>query len=405
MTAGATKDERLARYARLVVGAGMNLRKGQPVLVQAELSHAPLVRAITEDAYAHGASYVDVLFTDPWVQRAHVAGAPEESVGMTPGWQINRLEAAIDGASATALIVGAAHADIFEGLDPKRLADARMPDLRERYLEAISDSELAWTIVAYPDEEWATEALGEPDVERLWKSLEIALRLNEEDPAVAWNKRADELIARCEILNERGFDALRYRGPGTELEIGLIPGAKFLGGRERTKHGQDHMANIPTEEVFTSPDRNRAEGVVRSTKPLALNGAVVEGLEVTFAGGQITRVRAEKGADIVRAELDTDENATRLGEIALVDNSSQVEAAGLVFFNTLFDENAVSHIAYGAGFAWTVEDLPEDAPERELLNQSKVHTDFMVGGREVEIDGVAADRSVVPLLYGGEWQI
>jgi aminopeptidase len=405
MAGASTSDERLARYARLVVGAGMNLRQGQPVLVQAELAHAPLVRAIAEDAYAHGASYVDVLFTDPWVRRAHVAGAPEEMVGTTPPWQLRRLEDAIENAAATASIVGAAHADIFEGLDAKRLADAQMPDLRKRYLEAISASELAWTVVAFPDEEWATEALGEPDVEGLWAKLEIALRLNEADPAEAWHRRADELIARCEVLNERGFDALRYRGPGTELEIGLIPGAKFLGGREQTKHGQDHMANLPTEEVFTSPDRNRAEGVVRSTKPLALNGGVIEGLEVTFKDGEITEVRAEKGADIVRAQLETDENAKRLGEIALVDSSSQVEAAGLVFFNTLFDENAVSHIAYGAGFEWTVEDFPEGAPERELLNQSTVHTDFMVGGREVEIDGVARDGSAVPLLYGGEWQL
>jgi aminopeptidase len=400
-----TTDERLARYARLVVGAGINLREGQPVMVKADVAHGPLVRAIAEDAYAHGASYVDVLLSDPWVERAHVAGAPDDSLGITPTWQLSRLEDTIENAGAAIRIVGAAHAEVFEGLDPKRLADAQMPDLRKRWLEAVSASELSWTIVAYPDEEWATEALGEPDVERLWEALEIALRLNEKDPAQAWNKRADELIARCEILNERGFDALRYRGPGTELEIGLIPGAKFLGGRERTKHGQDHMANIPTEEVFTSPDRNRADGVVRSTKPLALNGVVVEGLEVAFANGLITEVRAERGAETVLAELETDGDANRLGEVALVDNSSQVEAAGLVFFNTLFDENAVSHIAYGAGFGWTVEDLPEDAPERELLNQSKVHTDFMVGGREVEIDGVAADGNVVPLLHGGEWQI
>src|SRR5687767_9350499 len=374
-------------------------------MVQAEPSHAPLVRAIAEDAYAHGASYVDVLLTDAWVHRAHVAGAPAESIDHTPEWLVKRLEDAVAEAGATCRIVGAAHGDIYEGLDAGRLAKATMPALRERWIRAVSASELSWTIVAYPDEEWATEALGEPDVERLWEALEVALRLNEEDPAAAWNKRADELIARCELLNERGFDALRYRGPGTELEIGLIPGAKFLGGRERTKHGQDHMANIPTEEVFTSPDCNRADGVVRSTKPLALNGSVVEGLEVTFANGEITKVSADKGGDIVRAHLETDPNAKRLGEVALVDNSSQVEAAGLVFFNTLFDENAVSHIAYGAGFGWTIEDLPKDSPGRELLNQSKVHTDFMVGGREVEIDGLAADGTAVPLLHGGEWQL
>ena len=398
-------DLRLQRYARLVVGAGVNLREGQPLLVQAELTHAPLVRAITEDAYAHGASFVDVLYTDPWVHRAFVAGASDEAIDSTPPWQMRRLEDAISGRAATVRIVGAANARIFEGLDPTRLAESRMPQLRKRYLEALTDFELSWTIVAYPDEEWASEALGEPDVERLWQALELALRLDQDDPAAAWHARSDELLARCEILNERGFDALRYRGPGTELEIGLIPGAKFLGGRAKTRYGQEHIANIPTEEVFTSPDRTRADGTVRSTKPLALGGGVIEGLEITFSGGEITEVRAESGAEIVRAEIATDENAKHLGEVALVDRSSRVEAAGLVFFNTLFDENAVSHIAYGAGFAGAVEHLPDGAPERGLINDAKVHTDFMVGGAEVEIDGVAADGTAIPLLYGGEWQI
>jgi aminopeptidase len=401
----ATAETRLDRYARLIVGAGVNLRQGQPLLVQAEITHAPLVRSIVADAYAHGASYVDVLYNDPWVHRAFVAGASDDAIGTTPQWALRRLADAVEGQAATVTIVGAAHGAIFDGLDPTRLAESRMPELRKRWLGAITAAELSWTIVAYPDEEWATEALGEPDVERLWQALEVSLRLDHDDPAVAWHARADELLARCEILNERRFDALRYRGPGTELEVGLIAGAKFLGGRESTKHGQEHIANIPTEEVFTSPDRTRAEGHVRSTKPLALGGGVVEGLEISFSDGEITEVRADRGAEIVRAEIATDENAKRLGEVALVDRSSRVEAAGLVFFNTLFDENAVSHIAYGAGLAWAVEDLAEDAPERELVNDARVHTDFMVGGAQVEIDGVGADGTVVPLLYGGEWQI
>lgn len=363
------------------------------------------MRAIAEDAYANGASFVDMLYTDPWVHRAMVEHAPRESLSASPRWQIERLEDAVGDAAAAVRIAGAAHADIFDGLDPVRLADAQMRDLRKRWLQAVTDSALSWTIVAYPDPEWATEVLGEPDVEKLWQALEVVLRLDEPDPAAAWNARADDLVARCEILNERGFDALRYRGPGTELEIGLIPGARFLGGREETKHGQTHIANIPTEEVFTSPDRTRAEGTVRSTKPLALSGGVVEGLEVTFADGLITGVRADRGAELVRVELETDDGSRRLGEVALVDNSSRVADAGLVFFNTLFDENAVSHIAYGAGFVWAVDHLAEDAAERDLVNESGVHTDFMVGGPEVEIDGVTADGEAVPLLYGGEWQL
>ncbi len=398
-------DERLKRYARLVVGAGVNIQEGQHLLVNAELTHAPLVQAIAKDAYAHGASFVDVLYSDPWVHRAFVAGAPDETISTSPPWQMRRLVDAVDKKGAAIRIAGAAHAEIFEGLDPQRLTDARMPELRQRWLEAVRDSELSWSIVAYPDEEWAKEALGEPDVERLWEALEIALRLDQSDPAAAWHERADELIERCALLNERNFDALRYRGPGTELEIGLISGARFLGGREETSWGQQHMANIPTEEVFTSPDRTRADGVVRSTKPLALSGSVVEGLEVTFSGGEIKEVRADRGADVVKAELASDPAAKHLGEIALVDTSSRVEKAGLVFFNTLFDENAVSHIAYGAGFTWTVDHMPEDAPERTLVNESRVHTDFMIGGSEVEIDGVDADGDAVPLLYGGEWQL
>ncbi|CAN5564885.1 aminopeptidase [soil metagenome] len=397
--------KRLERYARLIVGAGVNIQEGQYLLVHGELAHAPLIRAITEDAYAHGASYVDVLYSDPWVHRAFVAGAPDETIDSTPPWQLLRLNDAIDAKGAVIRIAGAAHAEIFDGLDAKRLTDSRMPDLRQRWLGAVTDSELSWTIVAYPDEEWATEALGEPDVERLWQALEVALRLDQDDPAAAWQARADELIVRSAIRNERAFDALRYRGPGTELEVGLIPGAKFLGGREHTKYGQQHLANIPTEEVFTSPDRNRAEGTVRSTKPLALSGGLVEGLEVTFSGGEITEVKADRGADLVRAEVASDENAKYLGEVALVDRSSRVEASNLVFFNTLFDENAVSHIAYGGGFAWAIDHMDEDAPERKLLNDSRVHTDFMVGGTEVKIDGVDADGTVVPLLHGGEWQI
>ena len=397
--------EQLSAYADLVVGAGVSLRPGQRLLVNAEHDHAPLVRAIAASAYDAGAAYVDVLYSDPFVRRTLVAAAPDEAIGSTPSWMLERLERGVADDAAVVSIIGAAHAAIFSGLDPERLAHARHLDLDRRWIEAVVGRELQWAIVAFPTEEWAREALGEPDVGRLWDAIALALRLDTDDPVAAWQARADELGARAMELTERGFDALRYRGPGTELEVGLIAGARWLAGRETTATGNPHIANLPTEEVFTSPDRTRAEGRVRSTKPLALSGGVVEGLEVELRGGAITEVRADRGAELVRAELELDEGARHLGEVALVDTSSRVAATGIVFQNTLFDENAASHIAWGSGLGWAIDHLPEDGGASALLNTSRVHTDFMVGGPEVEIDAVEADGMVLPLLYGGEWRI
>jgi aminopeptidase len=318
---------------------------------------------------------------------------------------LERLERGLAEDAAVVAIIGAAHAEVFAGLDPERLARARYLDLDRRWIQAVVGRELQWAIVAFPTAEWAREALGEPDTARLWDALVHVLRLDAEDPVAAWQARADELGARGRELTERGFDALRYRGPGTELEVGLIEGARWLAGGETTAAGNPHIANLPTEEVFTSPDRTRADGHVRSTKPLALSGGLVEGLVVELRGGRITDVRADRGVDLVRAELELDDGARHLGEVALVDSSSRVAATGIVFQNTLFDENAASHIAWGSGLGWAIDHLPADGPAPALLNESRVHTDFMVGGPEVEIDAVEPGGNVVPLLYGGEWRI
>jgi aminopeptidase len=401
-----TADERLAKYAALVIDAGLSLREGQRLLVNAEVANAPLAEAIAARAYRAGASYVDVLYSDAHVRRALVADGPDEAIGATPPWMVRRIEDAIAEGAAIASIAGASNAALFAGLDPTKLGRARFLEIDRIWMEAVNERKVAWTIVAYPTEEWAQEALGEPDVERLWGAIGHILRFDEPDPVAAWQARADELGERARELSERGFDALRYRGPGTELEVGLITGARWLAGREQTVDGQQHIANLPTEEVFTSPDRNRAEGTIRSTKPLAMRGGgVVEGLEVTFRGGAIAEVRADAGAELVETELAIDDSAGHLGELALVDTSSRVADTGIIFQNTLFDENAASHIAWGAGFTWAVEHLPEDDGPAALINESRVHTDFMVGGPEVEIDAVEPGGTVVPLLYGGEWQI
>jgi aminopeptidase len=396
---------RLRAYARLLVRAGVNLAEGQELLVHAQHEHAPLVRAIAEEAYAAGARFVDVAYADRWVQRAFVASAPDEMLGWTPPWMVARLERAIEIGAAVIGVSADSGAEVFAGIDGDRLARARYRDFDRAWMDGVMGRRLAWSLVAHPTESWAREALGEPDVERLWDAFAYALRLDLPDPAGAWHERLDQLEARAAELTERGFAALRYRGPGTDLEVGLIDGARWLAGRERTVHGQVHAPNLPTEEVFTSPHRERAEGTVRSTVPLALRGTIVEGLELRVAGGEIVEARSTRGEDALRAELAIDEGARHFGEVALVDASSRVGETGVTFNNTLFDENAAAHIAWGRAIPWALDHVPADQHAAAGLNESATHTDFMVGSPEVEIDGVEPGGTEVALLRGGVWQL
>jgi aminopeptidase len=400
-----SRNGRLQAYARLVVRTGVTLEPGQDLLVEADLESAPLARAIAAEAYKIGARHVDVLYSDRWVQRGMIEFGPDEILGWTPRWMMDRMSRAIESGTAVASISSGSGADVFDGVDESRLAGSRYRELDHVWIDGVLNRRVPWTIVACPTERWAREVFGEPEVDRLWDALSHALRLANPDPATAWKQRLEELETRANTLTNRRFAALRYRGPGTELTVGLLNEARWLSGRMTTSSGQSHVPNLPTEEVFTSPHRQQAEGTVRSTRQLALNGTIVEDLQIRLSGGAIVEVSATRGEEVVRDELTVDEGARRLGEVALVDSSSGVGETNLTFHNILFDENATSHIAWGSGLPWVLEHLSDEQRTSAELNESGTHVDFMVGAPELEIDGIEQGGNAIPIIRGGTWQL
>ena len=390
------EDERLRRYAELAVRVGANVGEGQYVLVDGFVDQAPLARALTEAAYDAGARFVDVRYGDLHVRRTMIEKAPEETLRFSPPWMVQRLKDAGAEEAAQIMISGRPMPELFAGLDQGRLGRAQQVAFNEAHMNNINSRAINWTIIAWPDEAWSEALYGEPDLERLWAELATAVRLDEDDPVAAWRAHVDRLEERAAVLNDARFDAIRLEGPGTDLTIGLLRSSRWRTAGAQTRSGRRHVVNLPTEEVFTSPDPARTEGVVRATKPLALQGTIVNDLELRFEGGRIV----DANADLVRGEVATDEGATRLGEIALVDGTSAVGRLGTVFLNTLFDENAATHIAYGAGFPYCAE-----GDDASRVNESSVHTDVMVGSADVNVFGVTTDGAAVPIIVRNEWQL
>ena len=396
-------DGRWQRLAELAVH-GANVQRDQVVLVAAELGQEPLARAVAAAAYDRGARFVDVDYFDPHLKRVRVQHADPDTLDYVPPWIGERLleHAAMRGGRVT--LAGMTAPNLLDDLDPSLVGRDMTPRVKE-LSQIVGERSTNWCIPPCPHPAWAT--LVHPDLpeeeayERLWQELEHVLRLDEPDPERAWDERMAVLSDVASRLTERAFDAIELRGPGTELTVGLLPTHSWWAADFTTADGLRHLPNLPTEEVFTTPDPLRTEGHVTSTRPLVLrDGTIVRDLRVRFEGGVAVEVEADENGRALESLLEIDEGARRLGELALVDRHGRIGPLGTVFFDTLLDENAASHLALGVGFPFLV-----DTSVAGRVNQSAQHIDFMVGSDEVEVDGVAADGSRVPVLRGGDWRI
>ncbi|TMC52137.1 MAG: aminopeptidase [Chloroflexi bacterium] len=394
--------QRIERLAHLAVEVGANVQPGQLVVIAGHLANAPVMREIARAAYRAGARRVEAEWIDRHMTRALIELGPEESLDYSAPWLLKLIETLAAEKGAYIQVSGDPEPELLSDLPGDRVARARPREWVAEWVRMVGENAVNWTIVPAPTPAWARQVFGKPDMDALWTAVEKAIRLDRADPVAAWRQHLARLRRIADALTERRFESVRYVGPGTDFTVGLLPSSRWKGAGTTTSFGVAYVPNMPTEEVYTSPDRRRAEGRLRSTRPLDMRGTIVRDLELEFRDGRIVNVKASSGAEVVRAEVAVDEGASRLGEVSLVDGSSEVGKLGLIFYNTLFDENATSHIAYGAGFANAVEDV---ADRVEGLNESAVHTDFMVGNPDVEISGQERGGAWVPILRDNEFRL
>jgi len=393
----------LDRFADLVIEGGANVQPGQVVSIGSEPGKEALTRALARSAYRHGARFVDVTVFDLHVKKARIELAREEDLDYVPRWYGQRMLELGEERGVRISLSGPIEPTLFEGLDPERLGRDQLPFVPET-MEIVNARTVNWCVAPCPTTQWAQFVHRDLDpdaaLQRLESELIHILRLDEEDPIEAWRTRADQIANAAAALDARRFDAIRFTGPGTDLTVGLLPSSEWHGGAMETVDGIRHMPNLPTEEVYTAPDPQRVDGTVAATKPLVLGGTTIEGLRVRFEGGRAVEITADRGGDVLEAMTRRDEGAARLGEVALVDRHGRIGPLDTVFYDTLLDENAASHIALGAAYELTVGDA-----DKGRINRSDIHIDFMIGGPDVDVDGITADGSAVPVLRAGDWQI
>lgn len=404
-------EQKLDQLARVAIEVGLGLTRGQELVMTAPLDAVPLARRITEQAYRAGASLVTTLYSDDEALLLRFRHAPDEAFDKAAGWLYDGMGAAYKSGAARLAITGASPL-LLSNEDPEKVGRANQA-VSKAYrpaLELITRHEINWTIVAAATPAWAAamfpELQPEAALATLWEAIFRTTRVDTDDPVSNWKAHDNELQRRAAYMNEKRYAYLHYRGPGTDFRLGLADDHLWMGGGTTAGNGLYCIPNMPTEEIFTTPHKDRADGTVRASKPLSYQGTMIEGIEVRFEAGRIVKANATRGLEVLERLISTDDGARRLGEVALVPHSSPIAASGLLFYNTLFDENAASHIALGQAYTSCLKDGDKPSPEElaaKGANDSLIHVDWMIGNGELDIDGITAAGAAEPVMRKGEW--
>ncbi|KAJ80434.1 Leucyl aminopeptidase (aminopeptidase T) [Enterococcus faecalis] len=405
-------NENLKKYARLIAETGVNVQDNHTVVLQISVDQAPLARLITEEAYRLGAAEVIVQWSDETIQREFLAHAATDRIENVPQYKIDQIDDWI-AKGASRISVVSSNPDALAGVDAQRVAAFQAANGKAlvNLRKATQANKVSWTVVAAASEGWAAKvfpelATSEEQVDALWNEIFKTTRIYEENPVIAWDIHDKKLQEKAAELNEQQFTALHYKAPGTDLTIGLPKNHLWEGAGSYNARGEEFMANMPTEEVFTAPDSRRVDGYVSSTKPLSYAGTIISGMKFTFKDGKVVDFSAEQGEEALKNLLAIDEGAKHLGEVALVPDPSPISQSGLIFYNTLFDENASNHLAFGSAYAFNLQggtEMSEEELAEAGLNRSQTHVDFMVGSDKMNIDGIKEDGTIVPVFRNGDW--
>ena len=404
-------SEKLKKYAELIVKVGVNVQKGQPVVLYISVTQQELAHLIVEEAYGAGASEVMIEWKDTFSEREFLKHASEERLENIPEYIVKKGNY-IAGKKAARISVMSADPGAYSGIDQKRIAknQAAMGKALRQVRKATQNNDLSWTVVSAADQAWAEkvfpEKKGQAAIDALWEEIFKTTRIDKADPVKAWHEHDQKLHEKSDWLNEQQFSALHYVSPVTDITIGLPENHVWEGAGSFTPEGTEFMANMPTEEVFTAPDCRRIDGYVTSTKPLSYAGNILEDMKFTFKDGKVVEATAKKGQEVLEHLLETDAGAKSLGEVSLVPDPSPISQSGIIFFNTLFDENASDHLALGASYPFNVSGGTKMSDEELLdlgMNVSQTHVDFMVGSADMDIDGIKKDGTIVPVFRNGDW--
>jgi aminopeptidase len=407
-------NENLQKYAELAVKVGVNIQKDQTLVVNASIGSAEFVRLVAKSAYEAGAKHVYVEWGDDQLSRLKFDLAPDEAFNEFPTWKAKGFEQLAENGAAFMSIVSQ-NPDLLKGVNPDRIQAAQKSAgaAMATYRQFVQSDKVSWTVIAVPNPAWAAKVFPNASNEQeqmnsLWDAIFKATRSDLEDPVQSWREHNAGLDNKVEYLNSKKYKKLHYKAPGTDLTIELDPKHIWAGGRSVNENGNEFVANMPTEEVFTTPHKDGASGVVTSTKPLNYGGNVIENFSLTFKNGEVVDYSAETGYESLKRLIETDEGSRRLGEVALVPHDSPISNSNIIFFNTLFDENASNHLALGNAYSFCLEGgktMTKEELEKAGANESLTHVDFMIGSAEMDIDGETADGKREPLFRNGNWAI